>query len=57
MQFNTLLQRKIKVRQKDGFYKYGTLNEETDDFIAITFKDGRLHYIQKDKIDTVEEDV
>ena len=56
MQFQSLLNKKIVVRQKDGFKKFGILKEETDDFISMVFIDGRLHFIPKNKIDIIEED-
>lgn len=52
--FSSLKGKQVKIKQKDGFFKYGTLIEEDEDFVQIKFDDGRLHFVAKDKIDTME---
>ena len=52
--FSSLKGQNVKIKQKDGFFKYGKLMDEDEDFVQIRFDDGRLHFVAKDKIETVE---
>ncbi len=56
LEFDSLLNKKIVIRQNDGFKKYGILIGESEDFIQLKFEDGNIHFVQKSLIAEMKED-
>lgn len=53
--FESFYEKNVKVKQKDGFFKYGVLVGEDATFLSLRFRDGRRVNIAKSEVEAVEE--
>lgn|GEM_PF-3498425 len=48
--FDKIVNKKVKILQKDGFIKNGIVKDVSDDFITLIFDNGSENLIRKDFI-------
>jgi hypothetical protein len=53
--FEEFLNKNVRIRQDDGFVKFGFLEKIENDFLFLKFRDGKLSMIHRSDISGIEE--